>query len=75
MGLVIPHAVRLLVGPHWRWILPYGLLAGPLLVLGSDIVGRLIAVPSEIEVGIVTAFIGAPVLLALVQRSRRGSAV
>ena len=48
---------------------------GPVLVLGSDIVGRLIAVPSEIEVGIVTAFIGAPVLLALVQRSRRGSAV
>jgi iron complex transport system permease protein len=75
VGLVIPHAVRLLVGPHWRWILPYGLLAGPVLVLGSDIVGRLIAVPSEIEVGIVTAFIGAPVLLALVQRSRHGSAV
>ena len=70
VGLVIPHAVRLVVGPHWRWILPYGLLAGPVLVLGSDIVGRLIAVPSEIEVGIVTAFIGAPVLLALVQRSR-----
>ncbi|MEO5793942.1 MAG: iron chelate uptake ABC transporter family permease subunit [Rhodoferax sp.] len=74
VGLVIPHAVRLLVGPHWRWILPYGLLAGPVLVLGSDVVGRLIAVPSEIEVGIVTAFIGAPVLLALVHRDRRGLA-
>jgi iron complex transport system permease protein len=72
VGLVIPHAVRLLVGPHWRWILPYGLLAGPVLVLGSDTIGRLIAVPSEIEVGIVTAFIGAPVLLALVQRGRTG---
>ena len=74
VGLVIPHAVRLLVGPHWRWILPYGLLAGPVLVLGSDILGRLVAVPNEIEVGIVTAFIGAPVLLALVQRSRKGTA-
>lgn len=75
VGLVIPHAVRLLVGPHWRWILPYCLVAGPVLVLASDILGRIVAPPGEIEVGIVCAFIGAPVLLALAQRNRKGSAV
>lgn len=68
VGLVIPHAVRLVVGPHWRRILPYSLLAGPVLVLASDILGRVIAQPAEIEVGIVTAFVGAPVLVWLVSR-------
>lgn len=71
VGLVIPHALRLLLGPDWRWVLPYSLLAGPILVLASDIVGRVIAPPGEIEVGIVTAFIGAPVLLKLVTSARK----
>jgi iron complex transport system permease protein len=63
VGLVVPHIVRLFVGPHWRWILPYGLLAGPVIVLAADILGRLIARPDEIEAGIVMALIGGPVLL------------
>jgi iron complex transport system permease protein len=71
VGLVIPHALRLLLGPDWRWVLPYSLLAGPILVLASEIVGRVIAPPGEIEVGIVTAFIGAPVLLKLVTSARK----
>lgn len=66
VGLMVPHAVRLIVGPDWRWILPYSLLAGPVIVLASDIIGRVVARPGELEVGIVTAFIGAPVLLWLV---------
>ena len=66
VGLMVPHAVRLIVGPDWRWILPYSVLTGPVIVLASDIVGRVVARPGELEVGIVTAFIGAPVLLWLV---------
>ena len=71
VGLVIPHALRLLLGPDWRWVLPYSLLAGPILVLASDIIGRIIAPPGEIEVGIITAFLGAPVLLKLVTATRK----
>jgi len=68
VGLMVPHMVRLIVGPHWRWILAYAMLAGPVLVLGADVLGRVIARPDEIEAGIVTAVLGAPVLLALVLR-------
>lgn len=71
VGLVVPHAMRLMLGPDWRWILPYSLLAGPILILLSDIIGRVLTPPSEIEVGIVTAFIGAPILLWLIVASRR----
>lgn len=73
IGLVVPHAVRLLVGPNWRRVLPYCLLAGPVLVLASDVLGRLIARPAEIEVGIVSAFVGAPVLLWLICRPRQAT--
>ncbi|WSA85721.1 iron chelate uptake ABC transporter family permease subunit [Micromonospora sp. NBC_01796] len=74
VGLVIPHAVRLVVGVDQRWVLPYSLLTAPILVLGSDILGRVVARPGELEVGIVTAFVGAPVLLGLVMRRRAGRA-
>ncbi|WP_329109630.1 iron chelate uptake ABC transporter family permease subunit [Micromonospora sp. NBC_01699] len=72
VGLVVPHAVRLIVGLDQRWVLPYSLLTAPILVLASDIVGRVVARPGELEVGIVTAFVGAPVLLGLVVRRRAG---
>ncbi len=68
VGLVVPHALRLLVGVDQRTVLTFSVLAGPILVLGSDIIGRLVAQPGELEVGIVTAFVGAPVLIALVLR-------
>lgn len=73
IGLVVPHMVRLIVGPHWRWIMAYALLAGPVLVLGADVLGRLIARPDEIEAGIVSALLGAPVLLVLVRRTTAGA--
>jgi iron complex transport system permease protein len=72
VGLVVPHAVRLVVGVDQRWVLPYSLLTAPILVLSSDIIGRVVARPGELEVGIVTAFVGAPVLLGLVVRRRTG---
>ncbi|ADO41598.1 ABC transporter permease protein [Ketogulonicigenium vulgare Y25] len=73
VGLMVPHAVRLIVGPDWRWILPYCVGLGPVIVLASDILGRVVVPPGELEVGIVTAFIGAPVLLWLVIMGKDGS--
>ncbi|ASR35676.1 ABC transporter permease [Prauserella marina] len=73
VGLMIPHAVRLLVGPDQRWILPLALVLGPVLVLTSDVIGRLVIWPAELQVGVVTAFLGAPVLIALVRRGKPGA--
>jgi len=66
VGLVVPHAVRLITGPDQRRIIVLSVIAGAALVLAADIVGRVIARPGEVEAGIVTAFVGAPVLLRLV---------
>lgn len=68
LGLVVPHSARLLIGGDWRWILPYSAVLGALLLIAADIVGRVIAPPGELEAGIVIAFLGAPVLLWLVNR-------
>jgi iron complex transport system permease protein len=65
VGLAVPHLVRALVGPDYRWVLPFCVLVGPLLLLGADIAGRVAARPSELQVGIVTALVGAPFLIAL----------
>lgn len=69
-GLVVPHLIRPLVGPDYRWILPYALLVGPTLLLAADVVGRLVVRPGELEVGLVVAFVGAPVMVAIVRRFR-----
>ena len=68
VGLVVPHVVRWFTGPDQRWIILYSALAAPILVLASDALGRVIARPGEIEVGVLTAMVGAPVLIALVRR-------
>jgi iron complex transport system permease protein len=68
VGLMVPHVARWIVGPHQRWILAYSVVLAPSLLLASDILGRIVMRPSEIPVGIVTAFVGAPVLVALVRR-------
>ncbi|MFD4272993.1 iron ABC transporter permease [Streptomyces cyaneofuscatus] len=74
IGLVAPHVARLLTGPDHRRLMPYAVLIGAGLLLVADIVGRVIARPAEIQVGIVTAFVGAPVLIWLIGRNRRRSA-
>ncbi|MFJ7061341.1 FecCD family ABC transporter permease [Streptomyces microflavus] len=71
IGLVAPHVARLLTGPDHRRLMPYAVLIGAGLLLVADIVGRVIARPAEIQVGIVTAFVGAPVLIWLIGRNRR----
>ena len=70
VGLVIPHICRLLVGTDHRWLLPFCAAAGAGLLVAADIIGRVIARPEEIEVGIITAFIGAPVFIWIVRRQR-----
>ncbi|MEV5960219.1 iron chelate uptake ABC transporter family permease subunit [Kribbella sp. NPDC051952] len=70
IGLTIPHVARLITGPDYRWILPYSMLLAPILLLGSDVLGRIVAQPGELQVGIVTAVIGAPFFIALVRRRK-----
>ena len=70
VGLVVPHLCRLLVGTDHRWLLPFTAVAGAALLVAADVVGRVIAPGSEIEVGIITAFIGAPVFIWIVRRQR-----
>jgi iron complex transport system permease protein len=70
VGLTIPHVARLITGPDYRWILPYSMVMAPILLLGSDVIGRVVAQPGELQVGIVTAVIGAPFFIALVRRRK-----
>jgi iron complex transport system permease protein len=70
VGLTVPHVARAITGPGYRWILPYAMLMAPILLLGADIIGRVIAPPGEVQVGIVTAFLGAPFFIALVRRRK-----
>lgn len=70
VGLAVPHIVRSFVGPDYRWILIYCLFVGPILLLGADVAGRLVVRPAELQVGIITAFCGAPFLIAIA-RSRK----
>lgn len=70
VGLVVPHACRLLIGVSHRWLLPFSAVAGALLLTASDVVGRIIARPEEVAVGIITAIIGAPVFIAIVRRQK-----
>lgn len=70
VGLAVPHMVRLLVGPDYRWILPGCLLGGPSLLLLADTLGRIVVAPGELQAGIVTALIGAPVLILVVRRHK-----
>lgn len=70
VGLMVPHVARWIVGPDQRWIFAYSMLLAPSLLLASDILGRIVLAPGEIQVGVVTAFVGAPVLIALVRRKK-----
>ena len=75
VGLVVPHFCRLLVGSDYRWLLPFSALSGAILLTLADVTGRLIARPTELDVGIVTAFIGAPVFIWIVRRQTGGVAM
>jgi iron complex transport system permease protein len=70
VGLAVPHVARGLVGPDYRWIVPYSMVLGAVLLLASDVAGRLVVRPAELQVGIVTALVGAPFFIWLVRRRR-----
>ena len=71
LGLVVPHAARLLGGGDYRRLVPIALLAGPVLILVADVVGRIIAPPAEVQVGVMTALIGVPVFIALIRTRKQ----
>jgi iron complex transport system permease protein len=68
IGLMVPHLVRPFTGPDWRWILAYAAVVGPALLIAADVIGRVIVRPAELPAGIVTAFVGAPVLIWVIRR-------
>jgi iron complex transport system permease protein len=70
IGLAVPHIIRTVTGSDHRWLLPHCLVAGAALLLLADVVGRVIINPAELMVGVVTAFVGAPVLVLAVRRMK-----
>lgn len=70
VGLVVPHVARYITGPDYRWLLPYSGLIGAVLMVVADVVGRVVAWPGELQVGIVLAMIGAPAFIAIVRRRK-----
>jgi iron complex transport system permease protein len=71
VGLAVPHLARALVGADHRWVLAVSAAAGPALVLGADVLGRIVTPPAEVPTGAITALVGAPLLILLVRRSGR----
>ena len=70
IGLVVPHLIRLIIGPDHRYLLPGSMLLGASLLIGADLIARTIAVPAEVPIGIVTALTGAPFFLYLLLRDQ-----
>ncbi|GAA0645073.1 iron chelate uptake ABC transporter family permease subunit [Kutzneria viridogrisea] len=70
VGLAVPHAVRAVVGPNYRWVVPYSMIAAPLLLLGADVLGRVLLPTGELEAGVITAVVGAPLFIHLVRRKQ-----
>ncbi|WP_248562972.1 iron ABC transporter permease [Niallia sp. NCCP-28] len=70
IGLLSTHLMRLILGSDLRFVIPMSAIAGAIILTLSDVLGRLIANPGELEVGVVTAFIGAPILIILAKKSK-----
>ncbi|MDF2960881.1 MAG: iron transporter [Paenibacillus sp.] len=71
VGLIVPHILRLLVGPDYRLLLPLSLLGGAVYVLWADTLARMLLSPTEIPLGVVTAFMGAPFFAYLLRKNKR----
>ncbi|MBB5153946.1 FecCD family ABC transporter permease [Saccharopolyspora phatthalungensis] len=70
VGLIVPHVARFFTGADYRWLLPFAGLLGASLVLLADVLGRIVARPSEVQVGVMLAMVGAPLFIALVRRRK-----
>jgi iron complex transport system permease protein len=70
VGLVVPHVARFICGPDYRWILPYSMLLAPVALLLADVLGRVVAAPDELQVGVVLGVLGAPAFVGIVRYGR-----
>ena len=70
IGLIATHVIRLLIGPDLRYIIPMSALSGAIILTISDICGRILGSPGELEVGVITAFIGAPILILITMKAK-----
>jgi len=70
IGLMIPHSIRLIFGSKLRGIVPMSAIGGAVLLIISDVLGRVIGSPGEVQVGIITAFIGAPILIMIARKAK-----
>ncbi|WP_082087963.1 FecCD family ABC transporter permease [Domibacillus indicus] len=68
VGLIVPHIVRGLVGPDYRWVIPFSALLGAILLLSADIAARFVIMPQEMPIGVMTAFVGAPFFIYIARR-------
>ena len=71
VGLVVPHVLRLVLGPDNRVLIPMSALGGAVFVMAADTVARMVIEPAEIRVGILTAFVGAPFFIFLLITNKR----
>ncbi|TRZ52977.1 MAG: iron ABC transporter permease [Dehalococcoidia bacterium] len=71
VGIIIPHAVRMIWGPDHRFLLPLSLLSGAIFLILTDVIARTILAPTEIPIGVITAIVGAPFFLYLLRRRKR----
>ena len=72
VGLIVPHVMRLLVGPSHRILLPSAMLGGAILLVGADLLARVVVAPGELPIGIITSLLGAPFFLFLLRRRVAG---
>jgi len=72
VGLVVPHLIRLIVGPDYRLIIPLSVIGGAIYVLWADTLARMVLMPKEIPLGVVTSLLGAPLFAYLLKKGKRG---
>jgi iron complex transport system permease protein len=71
VGLMVPHAMRLIIGPDHRALLPFSFVGGGLYLLGMDLLSRIVIAPMELPVGILTAMFGGPFFIYLLRKNSR----
>jgi iron complex transport system permease protein len=71
VGIIVPHIIRLIAGTSYRLILPLSVLFGGAFLVVSDLLARVVLAPSEIPIGVVTAFLGAPFFVLVLRTAKR----
>ena len=73
VGLIVPHAVRMVAGPGYRRVIPLSLLFGAAFMILADVVARTVVAPAEVPIGVITAFLGAPFFVVVLRRATQGA--